>query len=195
MFIFIRESEHSDMNNLYLSNTGFVRRNHLSHFFINKKNPKINIPEKIVCMTQKQSSFQSVIMLSIDLNIKVHEFDDINNLVDFLIENKDNDILICWKYDEIHKIAENLIYKLFKTKIKLCWGKNPLNKKQQENEYSIIWVLNNNKFQVFPLYNVIYNEIRYCYDISYSQFTIHPIFTKQFTTSFIYNILNKLKFF
>lgn len=195
MFIFIREGEHSDINHLYLSNIGFVRRNHLSCFFTNKKNPKINIPEQIICMTQRQSTFQSIIMLSLDLNIKVQEFDNINTLTDYLIENRESDILICWKYDEIPKIMENLIYKIFKTKIKLVWSRNPLNKKQDEKEYSIVWIFNIDKLEVFPLYNIIYNNIRLCYDIDYSQFSIEPLFMKKFTSSIIYVFLNKLKFF
>ena len=186
MFIFIREGEQSNIDNINLSNAGFVRRNHLPYFLINKKNPKINIPEIIITNKQNNTAYQSVVMLAIELNKKINDFNNVNQVIDYLVKNTDKDILICWKYDELNKIVEGLIYKLFKYNIKLSW----VSKKHQTDEYNILWVLNNNFFHVFNHYDVVYNNKFQSYDIDYSNFQIQPIFTKQLSLSIFYRFFD-----
>lgn len=199
MLIFIREGEQSKIDNINLSNAGFVRRNHLPTFLIKKKNPKINIPEIIVTSKQNNKNntpYQSVAMLAIELNKKIeNNFNDINEVVDFLIKNIDKDILICWKYNELNQIVENVIYKLFKLRQKLSWGKNPLSKKPQSDNYNSLWVLNNNFLYVFNQYDVVYNYKHQSYEIDYLNFQVQPLFSKQLSSSIFYRFIDRIRIF
>lgn len=204
MFIFVRESERSKINNINLSNIGFVRRNHLPNFLINRKNPKINVPEIIITMKKdindevSNLTYQSVAMLAIELKLKIiNEFSskNINDLVDFLIKNKEKDILICWKYDELTKIIQILLNKILKCNVKLYWGSNPLSGKHQLSDYTSMWVLNEKVLNVFYQYDVIYNNKFKSYDIDYSNFQKEPLFSKQFSINYLYKLINKLNIF
>jgi hypothetical protein len=204
MFIFIRESERSKIDNVNLSNIGFVRRNHLPKFLINKKNHKINIPEIIITMKKDTNdifsnlAYQSVAMLGIELKLKIindYSSDNINDLVDFLIKNKEKDILLCWRYDELTKIIQMLIHKMLKYNIKLYWGSNPISGKHQINDYTSMWILNDKNLHVFYQYDITYNNKYQSYDIDYSKFKKEPLFSKQFSTSYLYNIINKMNIF
>lgn len=193
MFIFIREAEHSNIDNL--SGAGLVRRNHLFEFFIKKKNSKINIPEKIITQNKETCSYQTVAMLGLDLNLKIDTYDNINDVINDLIENKEKDILICWKYNELPKIIEELIYALLKYSIKLHWGENPLSGNHKVDDYKSMIVLNGTFLYVFNQYDVCFNNKSQRYDIDYSKFNIQPLFSKELSLNYIYGLINKLKIF
>lgn len=192
MFIFIRESEQS---NMVLIGAGLVRRNHLFEFFIKRKNPKINIPEKIVTQNKETCSFQTVAMLGLDLNIKIDTYDNIDDVINYLIENQEKDILICWKYNELHKIIEGLIYALLKYNIKLHWDENPLSGNHKVHDYTSMMVLNGSFLYVFNQYDVFFNNKLQRYDIDYSKFKIQPLFSKHLSLNYMYRLINKLNIF
>ena len=134
-------------------------------------------------------------MLGLDLNLKIDTYDNINDVINDLIENKENDILICWKYNELPKIIEELIYALLKYSIKLHWGENPLSGNHKVDDYKSMIVLNGTFLYVFNQYDVCFNNKSQRYDIDYSKFNIQPLFSKELSLNYIYGLINKLKIF
>lgn len=186
MFIFIRHGEKSKYDNINLSDIGFVRRNHLPNFFINKKNVNLNIPERIVAIHPYNNdcidyTYQTVIELSKTLNVDVCSYKkhELNDIVNDLIKYKDMNTLICLESEDLSVVVEQLIYKLYSQEFEFNWGKNPFNIYNNKDDHTCIWVVdrNTNTLKVYNLFNVIYNKKYNYYDINYLDVKSEPRFT------------------
>lgn len=165
--IFIRHGEKK--KGIHLSDKGIIRSNELVNFFVNKKNPNINIPDIIIAMRQHKNSsnraIETVKPLSIELNINIiHNFykNDIIKLYSFINDNLDKNILVCWEHKKIIDIVKVLTYnRLFN----LFW---------KRKDYISIWIIANNTFNIFNQFKIT----KKCID--YSNFKTEPIFSKVF---------------
>ena len=185
MFIFIRHGEKSKYNNINLSDVGVVRRNHLPKFFIDKKIPNLNIPEKIIAMhpynnDTSDHSYQTVERLATTLNIKICSYKkhELNDIVKDLLKYKDINTLICWEREELSTLVEKLIYKLYSQDFKFNWGKNPFNIYNNTDDYTSMWIvdINTNTLKVYSLFDIKYNQKYDLYDFIYSDVKSEPRF-------------------
>jgi len=190
MLIFIRHGEISKNDNLNLSSAGYVRRNTLSEFFLQKYNKNLNIPEHIIIPLQQNICFQTVSLLAYDSKLKIEkvntEHSDFDNLVSVLKKNINTDILVCMDHYQLIKLIESLIYKIYKKKIKLKWSKNPLNK-EDIDDYSSIFVFDPIKhvLNVYNQFDVIYNEKYKRYDVDFNNIQENPIISINFNKTYI----------
>lgn len=170
MLIFMRHGEDTDVS---LSDVGFVRSNHLIDFFTYKKGPHLNTPKKIIVLKSKtDKSFQSVRKLAKELNVKIE--DSYTNIIELLRLSLTTDILICGEYDVLISIIEKLIFKLYSKQLKLRWGRNPLNTFDDFNDYTSLWVIDNNTLSVYNLFDVTYNKQYSYFDITYKNVKKDP---------------------
>jgi hypothetical protein len=185
MFIFIRHGEKSKYNNINLSDVGVVRRHHLPKFFIDKKIPDLNIPERIVAMhpynnDTSDHSYQTVEHLAKTLNVNICSYKkhELNDIVKDLLKYKDMTTLICWEREELSILVEKLIYKLYYQDFKFNWGKNPFNIYNNTDDYTSMWVVdtNTNTLKVYTLFDVKYNKKYDFYDFIYSDVKSEPRF-------------------
>lgn len=161
--IFIRHGEKK--KGIHLSQKGIIRSIELVPFFMNRYNTNINIPDIIIAMRQNLNNsnraFETIKPLADTLNIYIiHEFykKDIQGLNDFIMNNLDKNILVCWEHKKIIDIVEKIsnIKKLF-------WKKN---------QYTPIWILNNSQktFKIFNQFKISKNN-----KVDYTQFKTEPI--------------------
>jgi hypothetical protein len=197
MIIFITHAEKSKINYDSLSNEGYVRRNTLSEFFINKYNKHLNTPEYILIPNKADNNacIQTVSMLAYELRLNVNNIytdeTDTNfyNIMSFVKKNINNDILICWNKEELVKLVEKMIFYFYNKKITLKWGRNPLTK--EHNDSSTIWVIDPIKhtLNVYNQFDVIYNEKYKRLDVNYDSVKIDPILSINIkNTSYIQRI-------
>lgn len=93
--------------------------------------------------------YQTLLPLSKELNIPIYneiKRDSINDLIKFIfnkLENtENNNILICWEHTVIADIIKEILKRQGIKHIELLWGKNPESKKEDDDDYSSMWVLN-----------------------------------------------------
>jgi hypothetical protein len=156
-----------------LSDVGFVRSNHLIDYFTIRKNPNINVPKRIIILNDSEKPYQSVSKLSRELNIKIESYnkDSINKIIKCIRQSLNDDILICADYDVLIMIIEKLIYKLYSKKIKLYWGDNIVNTLDNLNDYTSLWVLDDNSktLKTYTLFDVNYNKQYLFFDIKHKK--------------------------
>jgi len=172
MLIFMRHGEDIKYSN-NLSDVGFVRSNHLIDYFTIRKNPNINVPKRIIILNDSEKPYQSVSKLSRELNIKIESYnkDSINKIIKCIRQSLNDDILICADYDVLIMIIEKLIYKLYSKKIKLYWGDNIVNTLDNLNDYTSLWVLDDNSktLKTYTLFDVNYNKQYLFFDIKHKK--------------------------
>ena len=193
MLIFIRHGEKSKNDDINLSSAGYVRRNHLPYFLLNKKQHSFNIPERIIAMKQHHS-YQTVSMLGYELNVPIendYTLTEIDPVVKLLL-HEEKDTLICWEHVELAKIVQQYIHKKYNKKYTLNWGKNPFSNKDSEDDYTSIWIINKDTLYVYNQFDVVYNDKKECYDIDYSQFQKEPSFMIQLNKTLFGSLINNL---
>lgn len=193
MFIFIRHGEKTENDSINLSSAGYVRRNELPNFFINKYN-KLNIPERLIAMKQhtlytSNRPYQTVSLLAYELKLKIennYTQKEILETVSTIMDDINKDTLICWEHKEMVEMIEKLIYEMYNYKIKLKWGKNPSKNEEDSNDYTSIWVIDpiNHTLNVYSQFDVIYNDDLQRYDVSYNNVSNKPFFTLNLKQSY-----------
>ena len=199
MLIFIRHGEKSKNDDINLSSAGYVRRNHLPYFLLNKKQHSFNIPERIIAMKQHHSTssnrpYQTVSMLGYELNVTIennYTSTEIDSVVNLLLHEEKN-TLVCWEHVELANIVQQYIHKKYNKKYTLNWGKNPFSNKDIEDDYTSIWIINKDILYVYNQFDVVYNNKNECYDIDYSQLQKEPSFIIQLNKTFIGSLINNL---
>jgi hypothetical protein len=197
MLIFIRHGEKSKKDDINLSSAGYVRRNHLPNFFLNKKLHSFNIPERIIAMKQPHATssnrpYQTVSMLGYELNTKIendYTLIEIDPIVKSLLK-EEKDTLICWEHVELAKMVQHYIHKKYNKKYNLSWGKNPFSNKDSDDDYTSVWIINKDTLYVYNQFDVIYNDNKECYDIDYSQLQKEPFFSIQLNKTFIGSLID-----
>ena len=190
MYIFIRHGEKTKADDVNLSNIGYARRNELGNFFYTKKNKNLNDPDILVAMKQKNihtsnRPYQTLFLVSyiynkiIENDYYVEETSDIVNKYN----NTNNNILFCWEHDKLVEIVEKYIKKFYNKNIKLNWGKDPLKIKNNEKDYSSIWVLDFEKHEL-KVYNEF--EVNKNLSINYSNFSVEPLFILKLKNKTLY---------
>lgn len=142
--------------------------------------------------------FQTILPLAKKLNIDIklsYKRNAIKNLINYIKNNCDKNILICWQHESIPFIVEELI-KLSNLK----WGLNPESNKDY-NDYTPIWIIENKIDKVLQLQKKIfsvYTEFEIIKKkseniISYKNFTTDYFFRKEcIKPEFIYPELCKI---
>jgi hypothetical protein len=182
--IFIRHGEKinklGEIEEVHLSENGFVRANELPNFFRNHRPSKINIPNIIIAMKQKKldkssnRTIESVTPLAdyyklpIISNHIVSEVDEEAYQISDIGEDKT--VLVCWEHKYLVSIAQILGAPVE------YWGLDPsIDDDNGDDCFDAIWVLTKDingdiDFDVFRQFSVADNGT-----ISYNNITGEPI--------------------
>ena len=138
---FIRHAEKNDNDPIHLSESGIIRANELVNFFIEKKRD-IPLPTKIIAMKQKNKKssnrpYETIYPLAQKLNLEINtdlKKKEIKKIVDYIIENENENILVCWEHEYLVEIIKQL------TRIHLKW---------KSDDYSSVYVWDDKQLKYY----------------------------------------------
>jgi broad specificity phosphatase PhoE len=178
--IFIRHGEKTKDDPINLSNSGKLRANELVSYFQNSS--IVNKPDIIIAMKQNHIDssnrpYETIKPLSDAYNITLinpYNRDQVDELVTMIISLDNKNVLICWEHSVIAEITEKLIKKKFNYKhLKLTWSDSPESGIEDDNDYSSMWIIQNNMFEVYKQFDIYSNFM-----ISYSNVKNDPTYSK-----------------